>query len=318
MYFSVSQFPEVKNNQQSTRLMQLAKPYLYTPSAVYLLHALVLCLVIFVNQIPFIDETSWLTKSIIFFAYLISISLVGVNTWKRRQFLAQYSILLEQLHIPEIESQQGSLQKHWQEQSINKTFTLYTPAFSQLKTYEFGYLSLSENGEKALIRVLNEQDLPAGHIKVSILNEQVIPALLEKQTVVQLTISEQPISATITDIQLPQVRRVSVQRLDIDFTKELIIIDFGQLPNSLSVNPTVKLNQSDIEYTLKLNHIDGQNLVAYTLVGDHYERPILSQDTLIFDDPNDMPLRAIVIGITQLAEYPINHYGAALNGGTIN
>ena len=234
MYFSIKHFPEIANRKNLARIERLTKPYFTTPSYIYLLHIITSCVLIKLN-ISAQNQPYFLAVSLfVFIAYLALIYVVGINTWKRRQFLANADKVIKQSEQSDIELSQPSLLASWQGQKIIKTYVLNAPSFNPLNAYEFGYLSLSEKGEQAIIRVLDANDLPAGHIKIAILNEQIIPAVINEQSQVLLTIAEQPTSAQIVKIETTKNTTKHAHQFMINVEEQLLIVKLDSFPSHLT------------------------------------------------------------------------------------
>jgi hypothetical protein len=180
-------------------------------------------------------------------------------------------------------------------------------------TFEFGYLSLSENGEKAMIRVLEDESLASSQLKIAILNEQVIPAVIRENTSVVLTIAEQPINGSISKINQVAKRKFTTNQLSINFTEKLLVVEFEQSPDELSLISSVTNPQTKQSYQLKLVAVDTQGYVVYKILDDNISRPLMSADLIVFD--NDKQQRAHVLGFSELATHFGNLY--SLQGGEI-
>jgi hypothetical protein len=180
-------------------------------------------------------------------------------------------------------------------------------------TFEFGYLSLSENGEKAMIRVIEDENLASNQLKIAILNEQVIPAVITENTNVVLTLAEHPINGSICKINQVAKRKFTANQLAINFTEKVLVVEFEQAPDELSLISSVTNPQTNLTYQLKLVAVDNQNYVVYKILDGDVSRPLMSADLIVFD--NDKKQRAHVLGFSELATHFGNLY--SLQGGEI-
>ena len=313
MYLSIKHYPEIANNTNQQRIVRLAKPYLTTPAIVYITHVLVLVALVVIS-LPSVHQLSpLLLKAGLFITYLIAIHFAGINTWQRKQFLTHLDEIQTKSEQSDIALAQSSLFNYWQDYQVAKTFIVTAPNYSRMHTFEFGYLSLSENGEKAMIRVLEDESLASSQLKIAILNEQVIPAVITENTNVLLTIAEQPINGSISKINQIAKRKITTNQLAINFTEKFLVIEFEQSPHELSLISSVTNPQTKQSYQLKLVAVDNQDYVVYKILDEDISRPLMSADLIIFE--NDKKQRAHVLGFSELASHFGNHY--PLSGGEI-
>lgn len=314
MYLSIKHYPEIANNTNQQRIVRLAKPYLTTPAIVYITHVLVLVALVVIS-LPSVHQLSpSLLKAGLFITYLIAIHFAGINTWQRKQFLTHLDEIQTKSEQSDIALAQSSLFNYWKDVQVTKTFIVTAPTFARMKTFEFGYLSLSENGEKAMIRVLEDESLASSQLKIAIFNDQVIPAVIEENTHVILTLAEHSINGTISKINQVAKRKVTTNQLAINFTEKLLVVEFEHTPNELSLVSLVTNPQTELTYTLKLIAIDSQDYVVYKVLEDHPSRPLMSADVIIFN--SDKKQTANVLGFSELATHHVGHYPLA--GGMIS
>ena len=170
MYLSTKHYPEIANHSDQQRIRRLAKPYIVTPTIVYVIHCVVLIALIMID-IPSVQQLDpFILKTGLFIIYLIAMYLTGINTWQRKQFLTNLDKIKAKSEQSDIALAQSSLFNFWQNYQVAKTFIVTAPSYSQVHTFEFGYLSLSENGEKAMIRVIDDENLASSQLKIAILN----------------------------------------------------------------------------------------------------------------------------------------------------
>ncbi|MDE3272165.1 hypothetical protein [Pseudoalteromonas sp. G4] len=313
MYLSIKHYPEITNHSDQDRIARLAKPYLTTPAIVYVVHCVVFLALIMIDIASVQQLHPFILKTGLFIIYMMVMYLTGVNTWQRSQFLMHLDKIKAKSEQSDIALAQSSLFNYWQDYQVAKTFIVTAPSYSRMHTFEFGYLSLSENGEKAMIRVLEDENLASSQLKIAVLNEQVIPAVITENTNVVLTIAEQPINGSISKINQIAKRKITTNQLSINFTEKLLVVEFEQSPHELSLISSVTNPQTKQSYQLKLVAVDNQNFVVYEILDEDISRPLMSADLIIFE--NDKKQRAHVLGFSELASHFGNHY--PLSGGEI-
>lgn len=313
MYLSTKHYPEIANHSDQHRIRRLTKPYIVTPTIVYVIHCVVLIALIMID-IPSVQQLHpFILKTGLFIIYLIAMYLTGINTWQRKQFLTNLDKIKAKSEQSDIALAQSSLFNFWQNYQVAKTFIVTAPSYSQVHTFEFGYLSLSENGEKAMIRVIDDESLASSQLKIAILNEQVIPAVITENTHVVLTIAELPINGSICKINQVAKRKFTANQLSINFNEKVLVVEFEQSPDELSLISSVTNPQTNLTYQLKLVAVDTQDYVVFKILDDNISRPLMSADLIIFD--NDKQQRAHVLGFSELATHFGNLY--SLQGGEI-
>ncbi|MFY8350325.1 hypothetical protein AAEU29_07300 [Pseudoalteromonas sp. SSM20] len=313
MYLSIKHYPEITNHSDQDRITRLAKPYLTTPAIIYVIHCVILIALVMIDIASVQQLHPFILKAGLFIIYMMVMYLTGVNTWQRSQFLMHLDEIKAKAEQSDIALAQSSLFNYWQDYQVAKTFIVTAPSYSRIHTFEFGYLSLSENGEKAMIRVLEDESLASSQLKIAILNEQVIPAVITENTNVLLTIAEQPINGSISKINQIAKRKITTNQLAINFTEKFLVIEFEQSPHELSLITSVTNPQTKQSYQLKLVAVDNQDYVVYKILDEDISRPLLSADLIIFE--NDKKQRAHVLGFSELASHFGNHY--PLSGGKI-
>lgn len=313
MYLSIKHYPEIANNTNQQRITRIAKPYIVSPTIVYVIHCVVFLALIMID-IPSVQQLHpFILKTGLFIFYLMGMYFAGINTWQRKQFLTHLDDIKAKSEQSDIELAQSSLFNYWQDYQVSKTFIVTAPSYSRMHTFEFGYLSLSENGEKAMIRVLEDENLASSQLKIAVLNEQVIPAVITENTSVVLTIAEQPINGSICKINQVTKRKFAANQLAINFTEKLLVVEFEQLPHELSLISSVTNPQTNLTYQLKLIAVDNQDYVVYKILDENISRPLMSADLIVFN--NDKQQRAHVLGFSQLATHFGNQY--SLQSGEI-
>jgi hypothetical protein len=313
MYLSIKHYPEITKHSDPQRITRLAKPYIVTPAIIYVIHSVVLLALIMIDTTSAQQVSPLLLKAGLLITYLIAMHLVGINTWQRKQFLSHLDDIKAKSEQSDIALAQSPLFNYWQDYKVAKTFIVTAPSYSRMHTFEFGYLSLSENGEKAMIRVLEDESLASNQLKIAILNEQVIPAVITENTHVVLTLAEHPINGSICKVNQVAKRKFTANQLAINFTEKVLVVEFEQSPDELSLISSVTNPQTNLTYQLKLVAVDNQNYVVYKILDGDVSRPLMSADLIVFD--NDKKQRAHVLGFSELATHFGNLY--SLQGGEI-